>query len=165
MVTEGFSIAVIGYRGFGWDAKGKVLKLTTPRTFSGASWDDFIEPANYIKEKYCGERKVVALAISMGGIVLTGSIPKLDFLSAAVILCTPLEPNKSRLEMADFYKRVLGNKLIGMWEDNAEMLTPEYKRVAGHDLIERINGIRQAGALTADDHDELFISPMFGFKD
>ena len=45
----------------------------------------------------------MAVAISMGGIVLTGSMPKLNFLTAVVIICTPIEPIKAKEEMAEIY--------------------------------------------------------------
>ena len=71
----------------------------------------------------------------MGGIILTGSMPKLNFLTAAVIMCTPIEPIKSRTEMCDLYKRGFGHKLIEMWLSNKEVLAPEYKKKTGFDLV------------------------------
>ena len=100
----------------------------------------------------------------MGGIVLTGSMPKLNFLTAAVIMCTPIEPIKAKEEMAEIYQDGFGTKLIGMWLDNKEVLTPEYKKKTGFDLVERINSIRKEGKLSLNHHDGLFLAPMFGYK-
>ena len=53
LVAKGYSVVVFGYRGFGKDSKGNDLKLVTPRTYSSGAFEDFIEPANYLHQKYC----------------------------------------------------------------------------------------------------------------
>ena len=53
----------------------------------------------------------------MGGIILTGSIPKLDFLTGAATICAPVDMEKSTAEMGrhmnNLYQHTLGKSV---WE-------------------------------------------------
>ena len=65
----------------------------------------------------------------MGGIILTGSIPKLDFLTAAATICAPVDMKEAELEMGrhlnNFYQHALGNKIWEILLENRDMLEKE----------------------------------------
>ena len=64
---------------------------------TAASFDDFATVVSYIYDKFCktNRRKVFAVGTSMGGIILTGAIPKLNFLTAAATISCPVDMVKA----------------------------------------------------------------------
>lgn len=170
-VAAGMSVAVIGYRGFGLDSKGNILKLKTPKIFSSYRTKDFSDPAWYIYDKFCKEknRDVYGFAISMGGLVMSGAMPDMSFIKAAALCSTMIEPLMSDVEAAkaprNFYNWHFGKKMLGNMEDNAEILAPEIKEKLDIDLISKLNELKTEGRNTIDVFDNTFMAPMAGYKD
>ena len=77
----GFDVVLLGYRGIGYWADGKPVKLTNCRWYTVNSHDDIVEPFRYVYEKYCKPygRKALAFGNSFGSNLMINTIGKLDF--------------------------------------------------------------------------------------
>lgn len=102
LAEEGFAVVLVGYRGLGKDGDGNTLMLRNDTISTAASFDDFATVASYIHEKFCKtkKRKVFAVGTSMGGIVLTGAISKLNFITAAATISCPVDMVKATKHMS-----------------------------------------------------------------
>ena len=65
-----FDVCVINYRGLAG------AQLATPRVYCAMSTSDFIEPMQYVYQKYCKDqnRRCYAMGFSLGSMILTNAI-------------------------------------------------------------------------------------------
>ena len=105
----------------------------------------------------------------MGGIILTGSIPKLPFLTAGATICTPVDCKKTEIEMRrncfNMYQHNLGNIIWNLLLENKDQLQDELKEKAGYDLVEKVAELKRERAATVSSVDDLVIAPCFGYRD
>lgn len=110
---RGFDVCFINYRGLA------NCKLATPKWYCAGSFQDFIEPMEYVTKRYGGESKIFAFGVSLGANLLANMLGQPDLplrIDAAVCFEAPMILTECfeivLYSLWGFYNRSLGKNLL-----------------------------------------------------
>lgn len=158
----------LGYRAVVFNNRGLAgAKLRTPRSFCAANTDDVEFVIHHLNVSKPGI-PIVAVAISLGGIILSNYLVKMGKskptgLLAAMTVSVPWNTFKSSDSLEEplnwfMFNRYLTNCLHGLVRNHQHMAA---KAGVTHQID--INHVYQSR--TIREFDDRFIAPMFGFRD